>query len=710
MRTQNAVGSSLALKLRRVWGSAQTAADERARERMNDKAVVQRVKECGEMSSRTGRPLAAILNGKVGELHHWPPAPLLASAGIMLAARGAQCLLCEMRAISGPVMPPAWQPQRHFSQVKKRRPDRMTLSPRVARASPQPTTSGKPRPRREQSPFGAMNRTDPGARLAKDQRRSEAAAKREPTWGRPSKGGKQKKERQPGDQKALRMQRSLHQVPYGHRSQVKARIDEIDSFKEFPLLPTIQESIPAEALKGLTEIGPTPIQRLAIPALLGFGDKKGRRSMELAASGGMKQFLLAAETGSGKTLAYLLPTVDAIKRAETADKIRKEEEAAADRDKKKQNLFDLEPPPLSSDPHPDAGRPRAIVLLPTSELVDQVGAVFKSFSHTVKMRVAMLSSAYSATVIRNRLFAPSGVDVVISTPHLLSNIADADPNVLSRVTHLIIDEADSLLDKSFTPLTTSILDRAEPSLKQLILCSATIPRSLDSALRKRFPDIERLATPNLHAIPRRVQLSVIDIDKDPYRGNRDLACADTIWSIGKSSGEPDTATRAADDGAADPQPNSDTKRILVFVNEREQAAALADYLVTKGVDAAAMSRDTPLLRHSEILAAFTSTAPVPVSRSAAIVKAYREPTAQRILPHTKVLVMTDLGARGIDTVAVRNVVLYDVPHTSIDFIHRLGRTGRMGRRGRGFVLVGKGDRRDVVREVREGMFRGQALI
>ena len=82
----------------------------------------------------------------------------------------------------------------------------------------------------------------------------------------------------------------------------------------------------------------------------------------------------------------------------------------------------------------------------------------------------------------------------------------------------------------------------------------------------------------------------------------------------------------------------------------------------------------------------------------------------RRLPHTKVIVATDLASRGIDTLAVRHVVLFDVPHTTIDFIHRLGRAGRMGRRGRGIVLVGKDDRRDVVAEVRESMFQGQALV
>jgi ATP-dependent RNA helicase MRH4 len=85
-------------------------------------------------------------------------------------------------------------------------------------------------------------------------------------------------------------------------------------------------------------------------------------------------------------------------------------------------------------------------------------------------------------------------------------------------------------------------------------------------------------------------------------------------------------------------------------------------------------------------------------------------SAARRLKGVKVLVTTDIASRGIDTTAAKTVILYTVPHTSIDFIHRLGRVGRMGRRGRGIVLVGRGDRKDVVREVREGMFKGMALI
>lgn len=541
--------------------------------------------------------------------------------------------------------------------------------------------------------------------------RSEAQVKR-------SSGGRErpKKAREPFH--ALKMQKALSAVSYGQRISIKAKISETESFNDFPLLPMVKESIATQALSGMVDLVPTPIQRLAIPVLLGNETRAARRRSSASGNKEMEQFLLAAETGSGKTLAYLLPVLDAIKRAEVIDaELEAQRKMQEEEERKKANFHALEPPPLSNAPHPTTGRPRAIILVPTSELVTQVGNLAKLLSHTVKFRSGLISSAYSGKVIRNRLFAPTGIDVLISTPHLLASVSESDPNILSRVSHLVIDEADSLLDRSFAPSTSTIIDKSTPSLQRLILCSATIPRSLDSHLRKRFPDMRRLVTPNLHAIPRRVQLGVVDVEKEPYRGNKTLACADTIWSIGKAAAEhaPGDSKRV------------DIKRILVFVNEREKTQEVAEYLNSKGIDAVALNRDTPEQRQSETLGAFTTIQPrsalgnpkdsssptpssgpnyVPFNRASGTVT----PPPRRHLPNTKVLVTTDLGSRGIDTVAVRHVILYDVPHSTIDFIHRLGRTGRMGRRGRGIVLVGKNDRRDVVREVKEGMFKGQALI
>ena len=667
----------------------------------------------------------------------------------MLRLASTACPFCEARAFVK-ACNPSWQFWRSAATLQKRKPSRMTLSPIVKRG---PTGTGESRrdsgkrresslygvfggmnvttaPRRAFEPAGTNGRQSPSPIKGREQARRATATKEfktrevKTTW--PDKS--RRKDKDP--MHALKMQSTLTQVSYDKRNRVKESLRERESFDDFDLLPVVKESIPTQALRGMVDFSPTPIQRLALPALLGTeGGRKGRRGRKGRSdeTKEMQQFLLAAETGSGKTLAYLLPVIDALKRAEAAEAHQLAREEAQKQDEEhpqaSNQAFPVEAPPTET-PDPSTARPRALILLPTSELVDQVGAVVKNLSHMVKFRSALLSANYSGKVIRSRLFSTGGIDVVLSTPHLLNSIVETDPNILSRLTHLVIDEADSLLDRSFAPTTSAIVDRATPSLQQLILCSATIPKSLNSYLSKRFPDIRRLVTPNLHAIPRRVQLSVIDIEKVPYHGNRDLACAQVIWEIGKEASE---------------RGESREKKIVVFVNEREKTSELADYLRGKGIEATALSRDSDQRNGGDILASFTSTgAPNNAKPSASSAElaispgdlmhpspyyprndpnplnrhSQQPPAAptRRKLSNTPVLITTDLASRGIDTLPVKHVVLYDVPHTSIDFIHRLGRVGRMGRRGRGIVLVGKGDRRDVVREVREGMFKGSALI
>ncbi|CAD6447417.1 f41d0f69-00b2-41c2-86d9-f21dc1bd3c46 [Sclerotinia trifoliorum] len=615
----------------------------------------------------------------------------------MLRPKPGKCLLCSFRAAQNPVSQ-KW-PSRALSMRTRlpRRPNRMSLAG-AGKVSSSPTREGPAR-RKQDGPFGGMNMRE--AKIRGVPERPSAAQERRTS----------RLDRRDRDDKkdrgfhALKMQSALAPVSYVRRTGIKERMNEVQNFEQFALLDSVKQAIYQQALPELKEHVPTPVQRIAVPALL--GDKRNRRPKSE-----MEQYLIAAETGSGKTLSYLIPTINAIKVAEVKDAEVKAYEKELQEEKIRQNNLTLVSPPLSNMPHPTTGRPRAVILVPTSELVTQVGTLLKLFSHTVKFKVAMISSNFTGKVIRNRLFSPSGIDILVSTPHLLSSIADSDPNILSRVTHLVVDEADSLLDRGFSPLTSAIIDRATPSLEKLVLCSATIPRSLDSFLRERFPYINRLVTPNLHAIPRRVQLGVVDVERDPYRNNKNLACADTIWSIGKAAAEHDGPVKGS----------MDVKRILVFVNEREKTQEVADYLVSKGVDAIALSRDTPEQRQSEMLASFTSPAKLSVGKPVSHPGSLSDnqpnyvpfgevaPPVKRRLPNTKVLVTTDLGSRGIDTVAVRHVILYDVPHSTIDFIHRLGRTGRMGRRGRGIVLVGKGDRRDVVKEVRDGMFEGKALI
>ncbi len=639
---------------------------------------------------------------------------------------------------------------------QRRKPSRMTLTEDVGKS----LTERKAARRDTPGPFAGMNQTvariptrapraiPSRARMAiKSKIRERTAVVRPPTRTAPrvvgdgnesSEAPKSfafKKEKKDKDDRplfhALKMQQTLTPLSYGQRNKLKTQMDKVESFEDLGLMPSVVESVYTQVLPHLTEYTPTAVQRLAIPALL---SKKGeyQKQKQTDAEGKplpnrYKTCLIAAETGSGKTLAYLLPVINAVKQQEELDhneQLEREAQEAQEKEERKKNSV-FNPDPFEDDntnpPNPSMGRPRALILLPSSELITQVTKTVKQLSHTIKYRSAGISSSNTPTVIRNRLFNPSGIDILISSPHLIASIAKKEPNILSRVHHLIMDEADSLLDRSFAETTCEIIDRAAPSLKQLILCSATIPNSLDKFIDKRFPDCKRIVTPKLHTIPRRVQLGAVDIDRAPLpRGQ------------GPRLRRRDLDARQSRARGPEPQKLSQAHR-RIRQRARESRAGRFAFLVAKGIEAVALTRDTTEQRQAEILSSFTSvekvdgsekpdTSPsptkklfkdfVPFDRGTTPASLDGKPSSRpsRHLPDVKVLVTTDLGSRGVDTMAVRHVVLYDVPHTTIDFVHRLGRMGRMNRRGRGIVLMGGKDRKDVIREVREAMFRGQALI
>jgi ATP-dependent RNA helicase MRH4 len=482
---------------------------------------------------------------------------------------GPTCIICQSRLMlkSSHASITSLHPQkllssapwvsqsRNFARARSQRPARMELSQNVAKSRLSNENPNKERRRKGRDgisgPFAGMNRTKVTL-PEKEPGRTRPAT----SWSKDSRSTERRDNKGPPreEYKALRMQQVLAHVGYGKRSRIKQQISSVTSFEGFQFLPLVKDSVVPSALPDLGDAVPTPIQRLAIPALLGRqGRSRSNKDEEF------RQFLLAAETGSGKTLAYMTPVVDSIKRIELTET---EEQQPSKKPQlpvipENPDLYALEELAAGESKFPQ-GRPRAIILVPTSELVDQVGKVAKSLSHKVKFRACLISSAFSPTIIRNRLSSPGGIDLLITTPQLLSNIAKSNPAILSRVTHLVVDEADSLLDRSFEPFTTSIVERTMPTLRQLIMCSATIPRKMDNYLRKYYPDIVRLTTPNLHAIPRRVQLTVVDISKNNYFNNKDLACADTIWKIGKGSTEPSDESDDAD--------NKGIKRIMVFLS------------------------------------------------------------------------------------------------------------------------------------------------
>ena len=212
---------------------------------------------------------------------------------------------------------------------------------------------------------------------------------------------------------ALKMQASLTPISYVDRQKLKQKLDAIESFEQLDLLPEVTTALYNNVLEGLTEITPTPVQKAAIPALLhekrGQFEKRKKRDTEDAAPK-FDQFLLAAETGSGKTLAYLLPVVDAVKRQERIEQAAEEETKARKKDEnarsEKENVFFAEAPQLSTPETSNVGRPRAIILVPSAELVVQVSKVVKLLSHTVKLRAGGVSSATSPTVIKKSSLPP----------------------------------------------------------------------------------------------------------------------------------------------------------------------------------------------------------------------------------------------------------------------------------------------------------------
>jgi len=296
---------------------------------------------------------------------HSQPAP---HASAML--RSTVCPFCDVKSL----LRPAWQQSRSYAQTQRPRPGRMVLSSRVRQGPAKPSPSGKPSKRRIDGPFAAMNQTEARIRNSPGLRPSQAQIKR-------SSGGKDRTQKDESDFKALKMQRALATVGYGRRSSIKEKISNVTSFDAFKLLPVVLDSISTQGLAGLVDVAPTPIQRVAIPALTGSFTKRRRSSM--AEKDKMDQFLLAAETGSGKTLAYLVPVLDAMKRQEALDLVQEKKRLAEEDVENSKQLFEIEPPPLSNQPDPRTGRPRVIVLVPSGELVAQVGAVAKSFSHTV---------------------------------------------------------------------------------------------------------------------------------------------------------------------------------------------------------------------------------------------------------------------------------------------------------------------------------------
>ncbi|MDQ1153691.1 DEAD/DEAH box helicase [Brevundimonas sp. SORGH_AS_0993] len=284
-----------------------------------------------------------------------------------------------------------------------------------------------------------------------------------------------------------------------------------------------------------------------------------------------------------------------------------------------------------------ARMPRAIVLAPTRELADQVAESFAKYAKGAKLSWVLLIGGVS---MGDQVAALNkGVDVLIATPGRLLDLFERGKMLLTGVEIMVVDEADRMLDMGFIPDIERIF-KLTPPRRQTLFFSATMP-----------PEITRLTTQFLKD-PTRIEVS------------RPAQTADTItqYLVRIPTSDPKakrTALRALIERA-------DVKNGIVFCNRKSEVDIVAKSLQKHGIDAAAIHGDLDQSHRMKTLADFRAG-------------------------NLKILVASDVAARGLDIPDVSHVFNYDVSHHADDYVHRIGRTGRAGKLGQAFMIVTPAD-------------------
>ncbi|XAH21700.1 DEAD/DEAH box helicase [Xylophilus sp. GW821-FHT01B05] len=330
----------------------------------------------------------------------------------------------------------------------------------------------------------------------------------------------------------------------------------------------------------------TPIQAQAIPVVLEGRDVMG-----------------AAQTGTGKTAAFSLPLLQ---------RLLKHENASA-----------------SPARHPV----RALVLLPTRELADQVAQQVKLYAKHTNLRSAVVFGGMDMKPQTAEL--KRGVEVLVATPGRLLDHIEAKNAVLNQVEYVVLDEADRMLDIGFLPDLQRILSYL-PKTRTTLLFSATFS-----------PEIKRLASSYLQ-------------DPVTIEVARSNATASTVEQHFFSVSD-DDKRRALHQILR----QRGIKQAFVFVNSKLGCARLARALEREGLKTTALHGDKSQDERLKALDAFKKG-------------------------EVDLLVCTDVAARGLDIKDVPAVFNFDIPFNAEDYVHRIGRTGRAGASGLAVTFVGSG--------------------
>ncbi|KAI8842560.1 P-loop containing nucleoside triphosphate hydrolase protein [Chytridium lagenaria] len=352
-----------------------------------------------------------------------------------------------------------------------------------------------------------------------------------------------------------------------------------DLSKRFRFKPFLRKN-----LEGLGHTIPTAIQMQSTPVLI-----HGREIMAIA------------PTGSGKTLAFVLPI-----------------------------LHDLGAPSKDGI--------RALIVSPTRELAMQIERQVKLLIKGKPFRVCVLEKSMVSS--NDEAKAPVlKYDIVITTPLRLVHAIQSDFIRLDRVKHLILDEADKLLELGFLEQMDEIFASCSHPKLRKSLFSATMPSGIESLARTFMDD------------PVRIIIGHANSATDTI--------VQRIKYVGEESGKLIEIRQMIQAGDLKPP-------VLIFVQSVDRAKELFHELIYDGINVDVMHADR-----------------TKAQRDAAI-EAFR-------LGKTWVLIATDLMARGIDFKGVRLVINYDFPQSVQSYIHRIGRTGRAGRAGEAVTFFTKDD-------------------
>jgi ATP-dependent RNA helicase RhlE len=280
---------------------------------------------------------------------------------------------------------------------------------------------------------------------------------------------------------------------------------------------------------------------------------------------------------------------------------------------------------LAADPRrPEPRTCRALILSPTRELASQIAEGFKAYGRHAKLSVAVVFGGVSGRQQAETL--RRGVDILVATPGRLIDHLDSRALRLDRVEILVLDEADQMLDMGFIHAIRRIVAQL-PKLRQNLFFSATMPRAIMGLADELLRDPAKVSVTPVATPVERIEQRVVFVDRERKRGFLVDLLSDQAM-----------------------------QRVLVFTRTKHGADRVVKHLHSAGIGSCAIHGNKSQAQRERALASFKSG-------------------------QARVLIATDIAARGIDIDAVTHVVNFDLPNIPEAYVHRIGRTARAGAAG-----------------------------